>query len=366
MPSLEQLPNETLRNVLELIPDFVTLRNFTSAYPLASELLKHSHQAILVSLISRIEPYEYRNLVSATLAARYNPRAECCGYPLDTKDHSCDNPKPLDIPFTVSCIADPIEAVRDMASSCEDMDYHLKTFTASCFESIGVEPGKQKPLSATETHRIRRALWKFQLLCEVAYPRSTVESPRRRRQYAGTKLRIGGLMSWLSWEYAELQCIYLHLQNEYLKLAVPTTSSDGRQHKVPIRSQPEIVRKLATAVGFTLDDPTPYRLDSGRKGERLSSNFTHKAFPDASWFLAKSERSPSSWHDGFVNGPNEGWEILMRVQDRGDVIRWPLASDDGHGAIRLRNHGFCIWDKERIRDWGANFSFRYWNVAYRS
>ncbi|KAL8645447.1 MAG: hypothetical protein Q9226_007297 [Calogaya cf. arnoldii] len=363
MASLEQLPNETLRNILESIPDFVSLRNFTLAVPLASELLKRSHQAILVSLISRIEPCEYRNLVSATLAARYNPRAECCGHPLDTKDHTCDNPKPLDIPFTVSCIVDPIEAVRDIVLTCEDMDHHLETFRTSCFERIGVDPAKQKPLSAIETHRIRRALWRFQLLCEVAYPRSTVESPRRRRQYAGTKLRRDCLTSGLGWEHVELQCIYIHLEKEYLKFAVPTTSSDGSRQKVPIRSQPEIVRKLATAVGFTLDDPTPYRLDSGRKGEHLSSNFIHKAFPVWSLSLNDSERPPSPWYDGFVNRPNEGWETLMwvqlmRLQDQGGLIQWLLPSDNEHRGTRLVNQGFCIWDMDRIRDWGPKFSFR--------
>ena len=137
---LPMLPNEILYNILKSIPDFISLRKFTLAYPLAAEFFKHSPQAILVSLLNQIEPLECRNLVSATLASRYNPRAEYCGYPLDTMEHSCRAPRPLDIKFTVSCIPDPVETVRDMAWTFGDVDYFLKTFTRSCFLYCGLRP----------------------------------------------------------------------------------------------------------------------------------------------------------------------------------------------------------------------------------
>lgn len=358
-PGLPTLPNEILYNILQFSPDFISLRKFTLAYPLALEFLKHSHQAILVPLISRIEPLEYRNLVSATLASRYNPRAECCGYPLDTKDHSCKEPRPLDIQFTVGCIADPVEAVRDMAWNFQDMNHFLKTFTRSCFRHCGLDPAGQKALSATETHRIRRALWRFQFLCEVAYPRSTVESARQRRQIGGGDMRMRWLTGWLGWEYVEMECVYFHLRDQYLEMAVPTVDpSRSRQKKVSIRSQSAIVRSLATAVGFNLDDPTPYKLDSCRKGEQSKTNFLQKTFPIWPTWYRKSKKPLSSWDDGFVDGPNEGWELLMRYQHRRHHVVWPLSVRFRDGEIELQKRGFCIWDKERFGDWDTIFDLR--------
>lgn len=356
---LPTLPNEILYHILKSIPDFISLRKFTLAYPLAAEFLKHSPQAILVFLINRIEPLECRNLVSATLASRYNPRAECCGYPLDTREHSCRAPRPLDIDFTVSCIPDPVEAVRDMAWTFGDVDYFLKTFTRSCFLYCGLRPADQEALSATETHRIRRALWRFQFLCEVAYPRSTIGSAGRRRQIPGGDTRMRWLTGWLGWEYVELECVYSHLRDQFRELATQTNGdpSSRRQRKASIRSQSAIVQRLVTTIGFDLDDPMPSGLDSGRKGEKTRSNFLKRTFPTWPCHYRQRIKAPNAWDDGFVNGPNEGWETLMRYQRRGGLVIWPLSVGLWRGDVDLQRRGFCIWDKERFADWPTKFEF---------
>ena len=353
MLSLDQLPPEILYNILNFIPDFISLRKFTLAFPPASELLQHSHRRIFLSVINRIEPFEYRNLVVATLAAHYNPRAKCCDYPLDGRKHSCGKPRPLDFRLTISCIAHPIDAVRDMALMFQDTNNFLQTFTESCFQECGLKAAKQKPLSARETYRIVRALWRFHFLCGMAYPKSTLQSKQRRRQLGNCYALMDSLTSGLGWEYVELECVYYHLCDRYAELA--DLPKGSRQKKLPLHAQPPFVQRLATAVGFSLDNRTPDRLDSGRQGEALGYNFVQKIFADYPIQYQNGKKQSTLWDDGFIRKPNKGWRMLMKHQvNQLDCAVWPI-DPNRCTETKLQRRGFCIWDKVRFKDWTFMF-----------
>ena len=358
MPSLQRLPNEILLTILESMPDFVSLRKFTLAYPLASELLAKSHKAIFRSLIAQIEPLEYRNLVSATLAARYNPRAVCCGYPTnENDDHTCDEPRPLDIGFTIQCIADPIEAVRDIALTFRDMEYFTITFYMASLRYWDLGGP-----TTTEEYRIRRALWTFQFLSEVAYPRSTLGIQTQRRQNRNSEVRMRWLTYDLGWQYVEMECLFLHLCEVYHVLAILPARKG--QKKLPLRSQPPVVQRLATNVGFSLDDPTPDRLDSGRRGESTKANFLRKTFPTSRFLYVGFRKWPDYWHDGYVDTHNYGWELLAQqqwllAQQQSWIfgfVAWPVNRRGQNKYLYLQKRGFCIWDRQRFDDWDLVFT----------
>ncbi|KAL8889672.1 MAG: hypothetical protein Q9215_003082 [Flavoplaca cf. flavocitrina] len=353
MLSLDQLPPEIIVNILNVIPDFVSLRKFTLAFPPASELLKLGHRRIFLSVINRIEPFEYRNLVVATLAANYNPRAACCDYPLDGCKHFCGKTRPLDFRFTISCIADPIQAVRDMALMFQDTVNFLNTFTEACFRECGLRPAKQKPLSTKETHRIIRALWRFHFLCAVAYPKSTLQSKKRRPQLGDCYALMNSLTSELGWEYVELECVYFHLCDRYAELAdLPKWT---RRKKIPLHAQPPFVQRLATAVGFSLDNRTPDKIGSGRHGEPLRWNFVQNTFTDYPIQYKNGKKKLTSWDDGFVRRSNKGWRMLMKQQvNQVDRAVWPV-DPRRCTETSLQRRGFYIWDEVRFQDWTFMF-----------
>ena len=220
-------------------------------------------------------------------------------------------------------------------------------------------------LSAAETHRIRRALWRIEVCCELA--RSGLLPGNSN--VAGPCDRVLRLMSFLKqlnpWEIEELHCVYEHLENLlHRDFHNPLLDSSGKvvnPYALPL----PIFFPIATGhTGHSVDTErlshglvslhhylrcTPIRSRANDRSSRCDSKIDfiacviHHLKDKQQRFPEVNELKVSSrtclWTDNHgTNIANIGWRFFTDTSARGL-----------HFFAHLRKFGFCIWDEQHLR-----------------
>ena len=166
---LLDLPAEIHVVIMEGIPDFASLNNFIIAFPRMALIFRTFQQQIFIGVLrSSGLSLQLQKIITATMILREKhpetpcpPRAFFDWY-LDRKDH----------PVDMMEFDDPIGMLRYIARTTESVEEYVESFGRM---RILVHNVKSLPVSSTESYRVRRAFWRFQLCYELSHPGGSVD-----------------------------------------------------------------------------------------------------------------------------------------------------------------------------------------------
>ncbi|KAL8643732.1 MAG: hypothetical protein Q9226_008150, partial [Calogaya cf. arnoldii] len=225
MSLLCSLPNELRHLFLTFIPDLPTLSSLLTAYPPLLPLFTHRRD-LLAQILSNTTPRQLARLASAVLLLQHHHRSPGRWIPLPTwPDLEQDFLSLFEGDETYKCriaeIANPLAALEDMVRLYKDIDAWTDAFVESRCRRPEIKNGNtssspntavapagipERPPSPTELYRLRRALWRFWLLCALTRGHLW---PTRQHFFG---VFLGGLTSW---ELEELECVYFFLMDAY-------------------------------------------------------------------------------------------------------------------------------------------------------
>lgn len=346
---MESMPHELMRFVLLECPDLVTLNNLIVTSRNARSVFIANHQRLIETVLGRQMVPELAITVHAIMRIFDNRPAS--PFTLEGFSHAClglsNSPlKPFQNPTAVlGYIAQTFESVDALTRSLGHDRILMPEFYLA----------KEGPssLTASEHHRIQRALWSFQLCYDVCHPVASTIAPedwklavsRWDRSYVALEHSVDGWLcghGWRQppysleifrnkfeiWEEDELEAIRYHLRSEVNKVQFER-DADGHID----RSVPQMIRRL-------LRDADHWRPNQVGKHDHLLVARFEKPVPRSykdqlpPWVDSpKGTQGPSLLHcpvDCFFNyEPEWGWRLWdqSRLRKRSHMI--PL------GGLRL-------------------------------
>ena len=186
--SLRDLPVEVHVLVMESLPDFSVLKKFIYAFPRMVRILKGFQKRIFTGVLRSSKlSLQLQKIITAIMTLRERYPATPCPTEaffdryLDRKDQ----------PIDITKFANPIGMLRYMARTMESINQYVESFVQ---KRILIHDIITFPLSDTESYRVHRAFWRFQLCYELTHPGGSVyvahnaESPKRwSRRYIGNE-----------------------------------------------------------------------------------------------------------------------------------------------------------------------------------
>ena len=344
-----KLPNELILNMLLKMPDLVTLHNFLTAYPQARDLYRICYKKILHVVINRLASMQIKKLVCTVINLRNMPDLV---YIEDFEEYLNLHLEGEDLALLIDDIFDSFSTLRDIALITKDIQCFQKSFLERRLRqpcSTSKSSKKEAPPSQIELHRINRAFWRLQLLCELF----------RARWSSGilwaSPFDIAGdyVLGLTHWELEETECVYYHLREQYSLLRTDIPTASVGKNRTPITSQRPIVQRLllnmghriedSSALDLEVDDSTPWQ-----HGELYTAFHEAREVP---W----TRHIQTEWSDmEEANKPNEGWNCYFRFSE---TISSSFEHSEGFPrcgpVICFHNWGYCIWDKERLKKWGV-------------
>ncbi|KAI4247296.1 MAG: hypothetical protein LQ352_006202 [Teloschistes flavicans] len=405
-----RLPNTLLYMVLHYVPDLPTLINLTKAHPTIIDLAGKRYNKILSGVFLRSMHFELQRIALTLLSLRHGDHLGPMCLEDDTTAlaayrTSCLELYHPDIPASATAsptfsgpddgldslwaslkLRDPRSAVEDIALYDQDIEYWVQSFVQSrCHRPTAQGPTDhpETPPSQLELYRIRRAFWRFFLLCEIAYPPQTGMTGRRPLHHEPA---LEFLARFQVWEFEELECIFRFLWDSYDALVVDhsaTSSHPGHdddddddddeeeeEERTPsllfdaIWQLPPLFRRLMLRMGYDLLENTPACLE---EGDTLSMHLfplvrplisRHHPHPHPTATVVYPDAPSSS------NEANAGYKYYCRMTDQrraghgyGEEFHEILGPDaryeERDEAICFQRWGYCVWDEERLEEWGV-------------
>ena len=346
---LWKLPNELILDILLKMPNLVTLHSFLTAYPQARDLYRACYKKILITVIRQLNSLQIQKLVCTVINLRNLPDLV---YIEDFEEYLDSHLEGEDPALLIDDIFDSFSALRDIALITKDIECFQKSFIDRRLRqpcNTSKSSKKEAPPSQTELHRINRAFWRLQLLCELF----------RARWSSGFLIAspfdiAGEYVYRLShWELEETECAYYHVREQYSLLRTDIPTASIRLNRTPITCQPPIVQRLLLNMGHRIQAPSPLHLEvdnltNWRRGELY---IAFKQGREDPW----SRYTQTEWSDmQEANTPNEGWSCYFRFSE---TISSSFEPSEGFPTcgpvVCFHNWGYCIWDKERLRKWGV-------------
>ena len=154
------------------------------------------------------------------------------------------------------------------------------------------------------------------------------------------------------WEIEEVEWVYYHVRNHYLKLRVPGL----------IRNQSPLIRRFLANLGYQKDECRPNDRDPGGIEEMHSpwaltywwEDHIIDAFDrarDNPW----RPKLPSNFFDSSSTYvPNAAWTHYQKYDNiwRGDSQGPPTYNEVGREPLTdFHDWGWCMWDTERLSRW---------------
>ena len=352
MPSpdlLWKLPNELILDILLKMPDLVTLHNFLTAYPQAQDLYRACYKKILKTVIHQMNSLQIKKLVCTVISLRNLPDLV---YIEDFDEYLSSHLEGEDPALLIDDIFDPVSALSDIALITKDIEYFQKSFIdrrlrQPCKTSKSSK--KEAPPSQIELHRINRAFWRLQLLCELFRARWSSGFISA----AAYDIAFDYVFQLTHWELEETECAYYHMREQYSLLRTDIPKPSIPFNRKPITSQPPIVQRLLLNMGHKIEASSPIHLEVGNRliwgRGKLYTAF--KEAREVPW----TRHIETEWSDiREANRPNEGWSCYFRFSG---TISSSFEPSEGFPTcgpvVCFHNWGYCIWDKERLRKWGV-------------
>lgn len=336
--SLRDLPVEVHVLVMENLPDFPTLKKFIHAFPRMARIFKGFQKRIFTGVLrSSGLTLQLQKIITAIMTIREQYPATPCPTELffdkylDRKDQPVDMMK----------FANPIRMLRYIARTMASVNEFVESFVQKRFFAHEMPV---LPLSHTESYRVHRAFWRFQLCYELSHPGGSVgvkhnaEPPERwSRRYIGhedgipvPRLRNGWLscrelpraplltdflQTLYSWEIEEITVARFHLMtqvNAFQYNRIAGTPDD-------LRNENSLMQRLV------MD------LDNWHKDPEIPRD--HLLVAD----LRVSPRHPDLYHEPiWLDNPLEACSVNIEPNSL-------------NGLLYARAQwGWCMWDVPRL------------------
>lgn len=278
-------------------------------------------------------------------------------------------------------IEDPVASLKAIVATQEVVNYFTWTFERSLCRSpdstVQCQRDGENKLSASEIHRVQRALWRFEL-CSALYTSWMPSSPPPvyDHLWATHDGHVKRLMNFLDgfnpWEIEELHCIYDHLENMLRRDPKdPRLDHLGRIVDPGILQLPKpslslvnariLARGLQSLHYYITSFPPSARIQREEKAVKHPDKFILAALNELKQF---EERFDTNYERAIScrNGP---WNDLHSPQMANWA--WKLFSPIPHGTLPtfayLRHFGFCIWDQARMDAWKERCPHEeYWTI----
>ena len=262
--SLKALPAEVLVEVMTHLPDMAALSRFFTAYPLSFfhfQPVPVSNR-ILNSIMNKMSP-ELRHPALTVLAVRSRVPID----PSHVTTRFIEHHREADV-YDAQLRLGSYEpsALLDLTTIAESIESLTESFARD--RVLGPSMQHNMPLSPTESHRIRRAFWGFQLCYDMCHPEDTTSSrgnyevksrsTRRYVQYQINQPNSKNVPNWLKcrgekyrpkflsrylpklsrWEHEELEAIRFHLTAEVNRVQFHRScGSDDKLFREPVLLQ---------------------------------------------------------------------------------------------------------------------------------
>lgn len=284
-------------------------------------------------------------------------------------------------------IEDPVASLRAIVATQEVVNYFTWTFERRLCRSPNSTvqwPGDgENKLSATEIHRVHRALWRFEL-CSALYTSWMPSSPSPctlstkvyDHHWASHDGHVKRLMNFLDgfnpWEIEELHCIYGHLENMLRRDPKdPRLDHLGRIVDPGIVQIPEpsisLINARILAHGlqnlhfYITSSPPSARIQREEKAVKHPDKFILAALNQLKQFQERFDTN----YERAISCRNGPWQDLRSPQMANSA--WETFSQIPHGTLPtfayLRHFGFCIWDQTRMDYWKETCPHEeYWTI----
>ncbi|KAL9041199.1 MAG: hypothetical protein Q9180_001441 [Flavoplaca navasiana] len=394
------LPNEILDNILHHVPDLPTLANLVQVHPVHQQLFIQRYSQIMVPTLKRSLPKQFQKIAATIQSLRYGslspnrlPRLDpflILNVCLENTDQDCQ----LDV------LDDPLSALTDIAWIYNDSEYWTKKLLNSrCRQPQIVDEQNSYTLNPAssvtqvELYRIQRAFWRFELLSNLASCETTTQSavpfnirqrttqhimnPHKHLPFSTDPLcvrdppsRLWNFQKTLThWEAEELECVYYFFVDEYechMKNAKLANTDGDTKTTLVIQQSPE-VRRLLLTMGFKPRAIAPKSLDSGDRRTSLDRRFftyrlmhtrqVRTVWSDAPLGALSSNDGYKCWYN---NRDNQDWDIESLEAPS------PDCTDPDRGpVVCFLRWGYCMWDAQRLLDWGILPSSQYGKPNWR-
>ena len=189
--SLRDLPVEVHVLVMESLPDFTALNNFINSFPRMVRIFKGFQKRIFTGVLRASGlSLQLQKIITAVMTLRERYPATPC--PTEAFfDRYLDR---KDLPIDMMKFVNPIGMLRYIARTMESIKESVESFVK---KRILLHEMIAYPLSDTESYRVHRAFWRFQLCYQLTHPGGSVdvehnaESPGRwSRRYIGNEAGI--------------------------------------------------------------------------------------------------------------------------------------------------------------------------------
>ena len=369
--SLRDLPVEVHVLVMESLPDFSALNNFINSFPRMVRIFKGFQKRILTGVLkSSGLSLQLQKIITAIMTLRERYPATPCPTELffdrflDRKDQPIDMMK----------FASPIEMLRYMARTMESVNESVESFVQ---KRILVHDMPIFPPSDTESYRVHRAFWRFQLCYELTHPGGSVdvehnaEPPERwSRRYVGNEdgvpvprptkgwlscretprasLLTGFLQTLYPWEIEEINVVRFHLTtvvNAFQYYRIAGTPDD-------LRDQNSLLQRLVIDLDNWHEDPefpTDHLLVANLRVSPRDSDLWHEPiWLDNPWEAGSMNVEPNDLNGLQYARPQWGWCMwdVPRLQARGFIGPSPYVEDEAW--IESNASDGLIWNTKEV------------------
>lgn len=186
-------------------PNLKTLFNISAAYLDLAPELERTSEVLIPAVILRPLTTELEQLVNAILAVRANPSTADAEPPFPRRRVEFYG---VQADWSTKALLN-LKLLVDIQSA---IDIFVQGFVRKqCYPDKGQY---SQPSTRTELERIHRALWRFELCCELCRSRKSNGGFTEYGRLSGTCLnrQYNYLRTLTPWEAEELECVYDHLE----------------------------------------------------------------------------------------------------------------------------------------------------------
>ena len=287
--SLQALPAEILLEITKYITDFPSLNGFltlVATHNRGFSFIEEFQKDIFANVIRAFSHPDLSRVVTAVMTLRNDSMTkrilleERAGENFIYKYLRSDDRERDGKPHYLQSFSDPIATIRDIWSISEDIEALVQDFAQARIVRPSQQP--ERPPSASELYRIRRAFWHFQLCYELIQAENPMpsrikdqsQSQRSRRYVHYRSHRFGDKCfpntGWLYghkgrklsrtvnccqhtvpyWKFGMIEAVRLHLAS-----LVNTIQYQGQGKTAPLSSrQPALLQRLVNDLDHWRED----------------------------------------------------------------------------------------------------------------
>ncbi|MCJ1225284.1 hypothetical protein MMC12_001933 [Toensbergia leucococca] len=337
-----------MATIMDSITDLPTLQNLVSVSSIAEAVFEHWPVTYLTKAMCNIPSELHQIIMALVWFSQEKPdSAESVIKFVDRYLGDSDHRLPAQI-------SNPLALLKMLGKAADAVELLTIAYAKSWFPALPMS--EEWPVYASEAHRIKRALWRYEIYSRLFYIPAEKETERHRtakpEQLIEQQERF--LRRLAPWEVVELECVNGYLSGilQHAQPSTnPTTSKPNAQKPKPTPSSlPNILfqwLQIPPATQPTIPNPTsnPHTLSPPHTLPHALHNLRqHVGRP------MQGELHSHVWADSpKMVWPNGEWKRMCNRTSNTTTLWNPMGRHD-HRHPRneyMATNGFCFWDENR-------------------